>query len=178
MVERQEKGKAAGFAYNRRCPRANFMKRAILRTRRRPIFAAALAGTLRPGLVIYLIGQLGAGKTTLVRGILRALGYAEKVKSPTFTLVELYNVSSLYLYHFDFYRFNDPREWEDAGFRECFGPTTVCLIEWPEKAGPRLPPADLRITLSIADTGRNVELQAGTEVGEEGLRQLQLSGAT
>lgn len=137
--------------------------------------AAALAQTLRPGLVIYLVGNLGAGKTTLVRGMLRSLGYPDKVKSPTFTLVELYNVSRLCLYHFDFYRFNHPDEWEDAGFRECFGPSTTCLIEWPEKAGSRLPPADLRITLKIADIGRDATIEAETEAGEECLRQLQPS---
>ncbi|MBI2311295.1 MAG: tRNA (adenosine(37)-N6)-threonylcarbamoyltransferase complex ATPase subunit type 1 TsaE [Betaproteobacteria bacterium] len=139
--------------------------------------AAELAKALRPGLVVYLVGDLGAGKTTLVRGVLRALGYRDKVKSPTFTLVELYEVSSLYLYHFDFYRFDDPREWEDAGFRECFGPTTTCLIEWPEKVGARLPPADIRITLTIPDAGRDATIAAGTEAGEECLKQLQPSVA-
>ncbi len=98
----------------------------------------------QPGLMIYLSGELGAGKTTLVRGCLRALGYRGRVKSPTFTLVELYRLSRLDLHHFDFYRFNDPREWMDAGFRDVFGGANVCLVEWPEKAGSQLPRPDLR----------------------------------
>jgi tRNA threonylcarbamoyladenosine biosynthesis protein TsaE len=94
----------------------------------------ALAAGLTPGMVVYLSGELGAGKTTLVRGVLRGLGYEGKVKSPTFTLVEVYEVSRLYLYHFDFYRFSDPRELGEAGFREYFNPRSVCLVEWPEKS--------------------------------------------
>ncbi|HEX9179352.1 MAG TPA: tRNA (adenosine(37)-N6)-threonylcarbamoyltransferase complex ATPase subunit type 1 TsaE [Burkholderiales bacterium] len=135
-------------------------------------FGRALAGALFPGLKIYLRGNLGAGKTTLVRGILRGLGYAEKVKSPTYTLVELYEVSSLYLYHFDFYRFADPEEWEEAGFREYFGAESVCLVEWPEKAGDLLPPPDMEITLAIEREGRRVEVAAMTENGRKCLARL------
>src|SRR5436190_2239751 len=110
-------------------------------------FGAALAPALAPGLVIYLSGELGAGKTTLARGVLRGLGHAGKVKSPSYTLVEPYTFSRLYLYHFDFYRFTDPRELGEAGFREYFNPASVCLVEWPEKAAGVVSPADLRITL-------------------------------
>jgi tRNA threonylcarbamoyladenosine biosynthesis protein TsaE len=127
---------------------------------------------LRDGLKIYLSGELGAGKTTLVRGLLRALGYRGRVKSPTFTLVELYHLSRLDLYHFDFYRFEDPREWIDAGFREAFGGNAVCLVEWPEKAAGELPPADLRIRLEHADAGRHVRLAADTDEGTQCLEQL------
>ena len=84
------------------------------------LLGAQFAQVLHPGLVIFLNGDLGAGKTTLARGILRGLGYQGKVKSPTYNLVELYKISKLYLYHFDFYRFEEPTEWEDAGFREYF----------------------------------------------------------
>ena len=136
------------------------------------LFGAKLAKALTPGLAIYLDGDLGAGKTTLVRGVLRGLGYAGKVKSPTYTLVELYTVSSLYLYHFDFYRFADPSEWVDAGFREHFNPDTVCFVEWPEKAGEYLPLPDVRIALSVVDIGRSLHLKAETEAGKKCLADL------
>lgn len=121
---------------------------------------------------IYLEGDLGAGKTTLARGVLRGLGFEGKVRSPTFTLVEVYAMSSLDLYHFDFYRFSDPAEWEEAGFREYFDPTSVCLVEWPEKAGGLLPPPDLRIRLSLADSGRRLNASATTPAGRRGLAAL------
>jgi tRNA threonylcarbamoyladenosine biosynthesis protein TsaE len=133
---------------------------------------ARLAAALRPGLLVYLSGELGAGKTTLVRGCLRALGYRGRVKSPTFTLVEVYRLSSLYLHHFDFYRFSDPREWIDAGFRDVFGGDNVCLVEWPEKAGDELPPADLAIRLEHAGNGRTARIAAHTEAGAECLDRL------
>ena len=135
-------------------------------------FGAALAQALKPGLVIFLMGDLGAGKTTLTRGVLRALGYGGKVKSPTYTLVELYTVSSLYLYHFDFYRFADPQEWEDAGFREYFNAETVCLVEWPEKAGDFLPVPDLQIQLEVEQNGRSLHVHAETEAGKQCLARL------
>ena len=95
---------------------------------------AEIATILHPGLIIFLSGNLGAGKTTLVRGILRGLGYKEKVRSPTYNLVEVYKISKLYLYHFDFYRFESPTEWEEAGFREYFNADSICMVEWPEKS--------------------------------------------
>ena len=132
----------------------------------------SIARGLAPGMVLHLSGELGAGKTTLVRGILRALGHSGAVKSPTFTLVEVYEVSRLYLYHFDFYRFNKPSELEGAGFREYFSPEAVCLVEWPEKAGPQLPAADLSVVMHVVDAGRRVEMFAATEAGKACLRQL------
>ena len=132
----------------------------------------ALAAGVAPGMVIYLIGELGAGKTTLARGVLRGLGYQGKVKSPTFTLLELYEVSRLYLYHFDFYRFSDPREFGEAGFREYFNPQSVCLVEWPDKAAG-LPAADLRVVLQVAGSGRNAAIFADSEVGSSCLKRLQ-----
>jgi tRNA threonylcarbamoyladenosine biosynthesis protein TsaE len=123
---------------------------------------AALGLSLAPGLSIHLRGELGAGKTTLVRGVLRALGHAGPVKSPTYTLVELYEVSRLDLHHFDFYRFQDPKEWIDAGFRESFNGRTVSLIEWPERAGGLLPPADIEIELETSGCGRNASLRSNS----------------
>ena len=136
---------------------------------------AELARAIEPGLVICLHGDLGAGKTTLVRGVLRGLGHPGKVKSPTYTLVELYPFSRLSLYHFDFYRFADPREWVDAGFRDYFNPDSVCLVEWPEKAGDSLPAPDLRIDLDVAAIsmgGRDVRITAQTEAGTRCLERV------
>jgi len=123
-------------------------------------------------MVVYLCGELGAGKTTLARGILRALGHRGPIKSPTFPLVELYTFSSLYFYHFDFYRFKFEDEWLDAGFRDCFSSESVCLIEWPEKAGGELAAPDLRIELRVVDTGRTAEVAAYTEAGSECIKRL------
>lgn len=127
---------------------------------------AAIAPHVRPGLVVTLSGELGAGKTTLVRGLLRALGHAGRVKSPTYALVEVYEVLRLDFYHFDFYRFQDPREWIEAGFRDVFNGRNVCLIEWPERASGFLPSPDLEITLAMAGTGRTATLAAKTAAGE------------
>jgi len=131
-----------------------------------------IARGLRPGMVIFLCGDLGAGKTTLARGVLRALGVTERVKSPTFALVEPYIVSKLYLYHFDFYRFNRSDEWVDAGLREYFNGESVCLVEWPEKAGGLLPAPDMRIEMEIDGNGRRVTISADTEAGRNCLKQL------
>ena len=135
-------------------------------------FGARLAHALAPGLVIYLCGDLGSGKTTLVRGVLRGLGYAGSVKSPTYTLVELYAISRLNLHHFDFYRFSQPEEYLDAGLDEYFQGGAVCLAEWPEKAGEYLVPADLRIELAVAGSGRMAELTSFTEAGHTCLSRL------
>jgi tRNA threonylcarbamoyladenosine biosynthesis protein TsaE len=132
---------------------------------------AALAERLEPGFVIYLCGELGAGKTTLARGLLRGLGFTGRVKSPTFALVEAYKLSKLYLYHFDFYRFDQPTEFAASGFAEYFGPDTVCLVEWPEKAAG-LPPADIKIELAVSGTGRRVDIGADTEAGKRCLDGL------
>ena len=132
----------------------------------------ALAGVLASGRRLYLSGELGTGKTTIVRGVLIALGYTGRVKSPTFTLVELYDLSSIYLHHFDFYRFDAPEEWADAGFREAFNEQNVCVVEWPEKAGNNLPRADLHIYLEYADAGRLARIVARTEAGLQCIRTL------
>ena len=128
---------------------------------------AALAAGLEPGLTIYLQGELGAGKTTVIRGLLRALGWQGTVRSPTYALVEVYAVSSLDLHHFDFYRIHDPREWIDAGFRESFNGRTVSLIEWPERAAGLLPPADVQVDLELPEAGRNAVLTSKTLRGQK-----------
>lgn len=132
-----------------------------------------LASITHGGLTIYLRGNLGAGKTTLARGILHGLGYDRVVKSPTYNLVEFYKISRLYFYHFDLYRFNDPIEWEEAGFRDYFNTNSICLVEWPENAGKLLPAADLQVCFSILESGRKITIQAGTKAGQQCLTQLQ-----
>ena len=104
---------------------------------------------LNPGTVVYLHGDLGAGKTTFVRGVLQGLGHAGKVKSPTYTLVEPYVTSSYVVYHFDLYRFIDYYEWDSAGFNEYFNDGSICMVEWPEKAENILPKPDFDVKLSL-----------------------------
>jgi tRNA threonylcarbamoyladenosine biosynthesis protein TsaE len=133
------------------------------------------------GLQLNLSGDLGAGKTALVRGMLKALGVAGPVKSPTFALLEPYSVSSLDFHHFDFYRFADPDEFGSSGFRDLFGPGRICAIEWPERAGPRLPAADLSIALSLNGDGRLASITAGSQLGHacltSALEEFQASNA-
>ena len=134
--------------------------------------AQRLAARLKPGMVIYLRGDLGAGKTTLVRGMLNALGYAGRVKSPTYTLVEPYHTAGLDLRHFDLYRLHDEEEWEAAGFRDEFDGRNVFFIEWPERAQELIPQADVEIAFEILAHGRNAAIRANTEMGKQCLRQL------
>lgn len=134
---------------------------------------AALGAALTEGLVIYLLGDLGAGKTTLVRGLLQSMGHDGKVKSPTYTLVEPYTVSRLNLYHFDFYRFNEPDEYLEAGLDEYFSAETICLVEWPSKAEPYLAKPDLQIELSLVAPGRLLTATASTEHGRQCLLRTQ-----
>jgi len=123
------------------------------------------------GFVLGLHGDLGAGKTSLVRALLRALGVRGSVKSPTFSLLEPYVISSLHFYHFDFFRFSTPDEFAATGFRELFGPGSVCLIEWPERATGRLPAPDLSIELYVLDDGRDARCAAWSEAGAKCLQQ-------
>ena len=130
---------------------------------------AALAPALAGGMVVALQGDLGAGKTTLARGVLRALGVSGPIKSPSYTLVEHYPLSSIYFYHLDFFRFDDPAEWETAGLGECFRADSVCLVEWPERVAALLPPFDLTLVLSLAAPsreGRTLTAHASSTSGE------------
>ncbi|MFP5393450.1 MAG: tRNA (adenosine(37)-N6)-threonylcarbamoyltransferase complex ATPase subunit type 1 TsaE [Gammaproteobacteria bacterium] len=130
---------------------------------------AALARVLAPGLSIHLHGDLGAGKTALTRALLHAAGHAGTVKSPTYTLSEPYRVMLdgrlVNVIHFDLYRMASPEEFLDAGFREEFNADNICIVEWPEKAAPVLPDPDVNVLLSVAGVGREVELQALSDLG-------------
>jgi len=136
---------------------------------------ASLVRILKPGWVVYLRGDLGAGKTTLVRGLLRALGYEGRVKSPTYTLVESYKLSRFILQHYDLYRMIDPREWLDAGFRDDCNEATLCMVEWPEKAHGLLPKPDLEISLEVAGEGRTAHVEALSTQGRKEMRAWRLS---
>ncbi len=123
-------------------------------------FGRDLAVGLEPGDLVLLHGDLGAGKTTLVRGILAGLGHSGSVKSPTYTLLEPYELTSCMVLHFDFYRIGDSRELEFIGFDELMDADAIKLVEWPERAADRLPPPDLEITLRVEDEGRRIEVEA------------------
>lgn len=121
-------------------------------------FAKIIAAELRAPKTIFLRGNLGAGKTTLTRGLLQAWGYEGKVKSPTFTLVETYELPNFTVNHFDLYRLEDPQELELIGIRDYFTDDSICIIEWPEKAQGLLPKPDMDIKILIQDEGREIRL--------------------
>lgn len=130
-----------------------------------PLLTGAAEGVPAGGR-IHLSGDLGAGKTAFVRALLRGSGIKGRIKSPSYALLESYKVSNLYFYHFDFYRFSDPREWLDAGFRDLLRDDAVVLIEWPERAEGLLPAPDLHIGLAYAGQGREATLTAHTARGQ------------
>lgn len=141
--------------------------------------AAAVTPSLCQGgsLVIELHGTLGAGKTTFTRHLLRALGVQGRIKSPSYAVVEPHQVPGIAIHHFDFYRFNDPQEWEDAGFRDLFGAAGLKLVEWPDKAAGLLPCPDLRLLIEpLGETIRQVRLQACTPAGVAALNAMAEEG--
>jgi tRNA threonylcarbamoyladenosine biosynthesis protein TsaE len=137
--------------------------------RARPAAGAALA-------VLYLTGELGAGKTTFARGFLRALGVADAVPSPTYTLLELYPAGALTVVHIDLFRVRDAAEVESLGLREWARAGHVWLIEWPERGGTRLPPADLTLAFAAGAAGHTIEVAARSALGEGWLARLQGPG--
>lgn len=137
----------------------------------------ALAAGLSTPLVFWLDGDLGAGKTTLARGLLRGLGHRGAVKSPTYTLVESYRLpdSHIEIHHFDLYRFRHEDEWEDAGLDEFFHSGSLCLIEWPQQGGSHVPPPDILICLAMTGSGRKMLAHARSPNGIRHLQQTDLS---
>jgi tRNA threonylcarbamoyladenosine biosynthesis protein TsaE len=135
-----------------------------------------LAAFAAPGLSIFLSGELGAGKTTFVRGFLRGLGWRGRVGSPTFTLIEPYEAVPVPVYHFDLYRLQSPDELEAIGFRDYFDGRGICVVEWPERAATLLSIPDLLVEIRTQGNGRNLALQARSEIGTRLLRQALKEG--
>jgi tRNA threonylcarbamoyladenosine biosynthesis protein TsaE len=131
-----------------------------------------LAAVCPPGCQIHLQGELGAGKTTLVRGFLRGLGYGGSVKSPTYTLVEPYEYASGRAFHFDLYRLADPEELEYIGMRDMLDEQSICLVEWPDKGAGWLPEPDLLVSIVYMESGRELEIKALTSSGSLVLEQM------
>jgi tRNA threonylcarbamoyladenosine biosynthesis protein TsaE len=127
---------------------------------------------LKQGIVVYLYGDLGAGKTTLTRGFVQGMGHVGHVKSPTYTLVEPYELNNWLVYHFDLYRLSDPEELEYMGIRDYFAHNCCCFIEWPEKGQGMIKAPDLRIDLAYSDEQRTINFQAETTLGQLVLSSL------
>lgn len=148
------------------------MKRRIVGEAAMMAMGARLAACCRAGTTIFLRGELGAGKTTLVRGFLRARGHEGAVKSPTYTLVEPYEFTDVNIYHFDLYRLSDPLGLDDIGVRDYFDAQSICLVEWPEQGEGMLPAPDLLIEIAYDAEARWLEFTAGSDAGNETINCL------
>lgn len=136
--------------------------------------AANLASAIEKGIVIHLQGDLGAGKTTFSRGFINGLGHQGAVKSPTYNIVQPYQIDQLNVYHFDLYRLSDPEELEALGFRDYFDGQSICLLEWPEKGAGCLPEPDICIALEYDGSDRNISLNATSEAGHTILNKVHI----
>ncbi|MFT6984432.1 MAG: tRNA threonylcarbamoyladenosine biosynthesis protein TsaE [Psychromonas sp.] len=150
----------------------NLFKEELLDADQTVAFGGRLSAACDEPTCIYLHGDLGAGKTTLSRGFIQGLGHQGNVKSPTYTLVEPYELADWQVYHFDLYRLGDPEELEFMGIRDYFTDSSHCLVEWPERGEGILPKPDIDLTLSYVGLQRTVELQANTEIGLRVLNKL------
>ncbi len=135
-------------------------------------FAAQLACATEDSLILFLHGPLGAGKTTFARGFLSGLGFNQKVKSPTYTLVEPYDIAGRSIFHFDLYRIHSPQELADIGIQDYFCSSSICLIEWPEKGEAFLPSPDLVCHIDFLNHGREIRIEAYSERGKRILAKL------
>ena len=135
-------------------------------------FGNQLAGWLMPPLVLTFSGDLGAGKTTIIRAMLKSLGVESSIKSPTFSLVESYNCNKIQIHHFDLYRIHHPEELDYLGFRDYFSKESICCIEWPEHADTQLSEVDLCFKLSSTGAGRHIQITASSVAGQRILTGL------
>lgn len=135
-------------------------------------FANQLALLITNPLLMTFSGEIGAGKTTIIRSLLRALGVSSAIKSPTFSLVESYHCKDVTIHHFDLYRIHQEDELEYLGFRDYFTEQSICCIEWPEHAGKSLPPADIQFNLVIKGAGREMRIDALSQTGRRMIHSL------
>ena len=138
-------------------------------------FGGKIASFIEETAVIFLYGELGVGKTTWVRGFLKGLGHQGNVKSPTYALVENYHVAKSTVYHFDFYRLDDPEELEHMGIRDYFHEKVIAMIEWPEKGMMYLPPSDLSLHMTFFEEGREIKCVGESEQGQLIIERLRAS---
>jgi len=151
---------------------STLLKENLLNAEQTVLFGKRLSQACETAICIYLHGDLGAGKTTLTRGFIQGLGHVGNVKSPTYTLVEPYELNDWQVYHFDLYRLSDPEELEFMGIRDYFGDSSHCLVEWPEKGEGFLPEPDIDLTVTYVGEQRQITLQANTDSGIRVLKKL------